>query len=184
MESEHITQEEFTATSLSCNKAFDYGNKELMIIYIPGNVVHGLVIHTKQGGTGNNRDSEILLVHPRLRECSAEASEHLKSYFYNEMTEKEYILKKDIEKYGFTFWVYEGCAKWEFRVSIVSDLLYFVRNGDKYDYECDMSKKKCTQTTDVLKDTSYYCIRNPENRWQCTNPAERQKAYAIRTLIW
>ena len=43
-----------------------------MIIYIPTQQVHGLVIkdYEEKGGMGTDLDSEILLLDPKMRECS------------------------------------------------------------------------------------------------------------------
>lgn len=57
--------EEFTATSLSFEVAYDY-KPPFPVILVPSKKVHGLVV----GGTRSSKDSEILLIDPILEQCS------------------------------------------------------------------------------------------------------------------
>lgn len=107
--------EEFTATSLSFSRALNY-RLPIMIIYVPTQQVHGLVIKDEENktGRGNDRDSEILLLNPKMRKCS----DTVRDEIVNHMLEKNILqhnnafnpTKYPLEKIysRITVWIYHG----------------------------------------------------------------------------
>tara|TARA_B100000482_G_C12549581_1_gene275644 strand:- start:392 stop:907 length:516 start_codon:yes stop_codon:yes gene_type:complete len=62
---EYDTIEDMTATSMSLEKAFNYGGNPFVVIYVPNQKVYGLPIFCEKSGHGTNLDSEILLIEPQ-----------------------------------------------------------------------------------------------------------------------
>lgn len=179
--SDQFTQEEFTATSLSCIRAYYHGKRELMVIHIPHCMVHGIVVHPKQVGQEANRDSEILLLHPRLRECSAEENGALKTFFMSQETNKSVTKECNI-----TFWTYEGCARWEYRVDLVNKTLAFVKDNRNNLFSCEHNQEwKCTRASNntPFSNESRECTRTPDDKWTCLTTIERDRRYETRNII-
>ena len=65
---EYEEVEELTATSLNADRASSYGGAPFMMIYVPNERVFGVPIYCDEKGQGTNKDAEILLVDPSLRE--------------------------------------------------------------------------------------------------------------------
>lgn len=183
MKSDQFTQEEFTATSMSCSRAFEYGKQELMIIHVPQYIVHGIVIYHTKLGMGSNEDSEILLLKPRLRECSDEENRELKAHFLYHLTDKSFLRKGD--GFKITFWTYEGCAKWEHRVQLVNETLAFVKDNDNNLFHCVRKNTalECTREADHTLEDSHKCMQNPDYKSECLRTVEHDKRYETRTII-